>query len=495
MKMKLKPITITGLVLMISMILVMGGLFGYSFVGASEDNPVIVFYGFDGAFPVQSMRNTIHAEGFDYVIEDAIEQTDGYVFELDDDYEDRDVVVVATGKCSVYALSFFSEHGYDNVCGYVLIDPVSPGNLVMEGLSETIPSQNVAIFAGKDEATNVSDISGSRLIYERLSGADTVYGAAFRSGTIFASTCYSDASQNRYLSLSAFNSSDGDLVFSPLFQSEFARYLESTYGDIASPVGGTGRVSSWFCVMALAPFLAIAGFCLILAALPTYRTRMSMTSEEKSEKNVFVVVTGITVALLIGVIVLSLFEKLRHFIYLALLIVPVIYIVIMLISKLGFIFDNRIKYKPNPTDKIKTLLMIVVEVLFAFLCSLLYFGLFNESVDLVHVLFVVVASVIDFVASSALSYADKKARFDGQTGCSYFGNMAMPAYIILPSLFVFMFGVVFSLSDLITAGFGGMMIGLLPFVFALPIRRHSDSPFVTGFVHAAVYFLLFICFL
>ena len=493
MRSKNKPITIIGFVLMLSMLLVMGGLCLAANIGQDDSNPVVVFYGVEG-IPETSLTNSLHAAGFDYCVQEAYYSKDGYTFELDSDLEDRDLIVVGSGDCAVYTIGFFENH-YSNVKGYVLLDPVSQGALSLEGLSNTFPDSQVAIFAGRDNAKDISEMSDARVIFERLSGVDSFYGAGFRVGALFPSLCYSNASQDRYLSLSSFDSKNGSMVSSPIFQSEFASFLTSTFDDICTPSGGAGRIAIWYALSAIAPLFAITGMCMFISLFPTNKTGMRDDSEGRNERMVFRVLSIITLVIIIGTVVFSISEYLRRSVLLILIFIPVVYLVIMSVSSLKLFFDNRIKFVTNHGDIVRNAIIVSSELVFAILCCILYFGLFSIDIEISSIILSLIIAVIDFGCVALLSYVDKKSRFAGNSGSSYFGNKVMPALILIPSVFVLMFGIICSMDTVIFAGLSGVLIAIAPLLLTLPVRRHTDSSVLVGLVHAITYFLLFICLL
>lgn len=60
-----KTIPLVGSLIAIVSIVVLFILYLLSFSGENDRNPIVLFSGFEGNFPVVSMQNTLHRSGFD----------------------------------------------------------------------------------------------------------------------------------------------------------------------------------------------------------------------------------------------------------------------------------------------------------------------------------------------------------------------------------------------------------------------------------------------
>ena len=203
---KRAPIHFIALAMMAVVLLTMIILCLVPGAGKNPKNPTLIIYGDKGNVPNLSLTNTLHAAGFEYMFADY-----GNVIP-----SSGTVVLAAMGPD---ALSIINDHKNDpNVAGFILICP-EYNEAYMTGLTSIDPQCDVAVFAGRDNCTDTRDMGDARVIYERLSGDDTIYGVPVKRGGLFASKVYVNNAQNRTLSLSCFNVRDPQkLLFSPLFQ-------------------------------------------------------------------------------------------------------------------------------------------------------------------------------------------------------------------------------------------------------------------------------------
>lgn len=442
---------------------------------ANSRNPVLLVYGDNKNFPAVSLENSMHAIGFD--VETADEE---YAFD-----EDRNYIIMAVGE---YAFNYVDAYkDTPEVKGFVLVCPEMPAPELMEGMSGTVPSQEVAIFAGKDNASAVGDMGSARVIYERISGDDTVYGTPITRGGSFSSKVYINNIQTRYLSLSFAKIKDpSKFLFSPIFQNELAGYLAGTYQDLTIRDAGFGRITAWYVWAVLSFFTFLVGMCLYLAALPLIMSDMKQETIHKGEKMSAALIGGISLALAIGTIATTFVDKFRTYASCALCLMPLIFLVIMTFNKGGFILDNKVRYLKRQTRPLRPLFISVTVALLV----LFVFYLFTDLklvVDIPPMILAPCVFVLDLICCAALLYADRKSRYMGQGGSSYFGNRVIFLLMLIPSVFAMIFGGVFRLTDIFYAGFAGLVSTLVPFVSLIPLRRHTDHSLIPGIVHAVIY--------
>ncbi|MBO4242521.1 MAG: hypothetical protein IKT14_00125 [Clostridiales bacterium] len=442
---------------------------------ANSRNPVLLVYGDDSNFPVLSMENSMHAIGFDVETAD-----ESYVFD-----EERNYIIMGVGEYAFNYVDAYKEQ--PEVKGFVLVCPGMPASEIMEGMSGTYPSREIAIFAGKDDASKVSDMGSARVIYERISGDDTVYGTPITRGGKFSSKVYINNIQTRYLSLSFAKIKDADkFLFSPLFQNELAGYLSTTYQDLTIRDASFSRINAWYVWALISFFTCLVGMCLYLAALPLIMSDMKQETIHKGEKLSAALIGGISIALAIGTIATTFVEKFRTYASCALCLMPLIFMVIMTFNKSRFILDNKVRYIKKQTRPMRPLFISLTVVLLVFL-SLRLFTDLQLVMDLPAMVIAPCIFILDLMCSSALLYADRKSRYMGQGGSSYFGNRVIFLLMLIPSVFAMIFGLVFRLTDIFYAGFAGLTSTLVPFVSLIPLRRHTDHSLIPGIVHAVIY--------
>ena len=210
------PISLISMGVMAAVLLTMVILCLVPGAGKSTKNPVIAFYADEANVPSLSLTNTLHAAGFEY-------EFLRYGAGLPDA---SSVVVAGVGADAAYVINEFKDDPH--VIGFILICPELNEDF-MTGLSSLNPACDVAIFAGRDNAGSVSQMGAARLIYERISGDDTLFSPSIKRGGLFASKVYVNNEQNRMLSLSCFKVNDPmKLMFSPLFQNDRSCFISPT---------------------------------------------------------------------------------------------------------------------------------------------------------------------------------------------------------------------------------------------------------------------------
>lgn len=488
--MRYRFITVFGIAVMTLSLLAMIGLYAFSFGGTTGDGPVIVIYGTDGAFPYTSLRNSLKAADVDFITVDE-QASDELV--IPDEAEDREVIIAAIGDYCIPAIEAFSDNS--SVTGFILIDPEFSGNSEISNLGENYPTQTTAVFAGRDDADSVSDMSQARILFEKLSGTDTLYGASLGKNRLFSSTCYSDPSQNRYLSLSFFSSSDAQsMFFSPIFQSELVQYMSLTYVDSCTAVSASS-VSGWFVAEAAAICVFIAGLAVFLSYLPVVRFGMSQGCRNSCDRAASVILAGITLAVSVIIIVFSFFDGVRGLIGRFLPVVPLVYIIVMLACQIPVILKGKLFVRKKKHYALTKYILTVYICMFFVCCGMNLFGLFSFPVKAFEFAVYAVLFFADFAAVSLLSHSDRISRASGTEGSSYFGNRAMLVYTLLPQTAAFAYGVLFGIEDIVGWGIISFFAGLIPFVFAELVKRHTDSNMCSGAVHASGYILIIVCML
>ncbi|SEV92676.1 hypothetical protein SAMN05216413_0662 [Ruminococcaceae bacterium KH2T8] len=468
-------LTFIGMTIAIISIIVMFILYLIPFSGANKRNPIVVFMGCEGNFPRISMMNTLHRAGFDMLVADE-------TFELD---PDNTYIVAGVGDD---AFSYMSQYrDAENVAGFVLICPKLPANGSTEGFDSSDPAKDIAIFAGKDDADKVSDLKDARIIFERISGVDTVFGVPITRGGLFASRAFVNVSQNRYLSMSSFTIRDPQhYMFSPLFQNEFAGYLSLTYQSYTIKDASFGGINAWFVLFVASFFAAIAGLSLYFSLLPVVVSDIKQERVPLQEKAAVGIIGGITLGFAIGSVVLSLFESLRRFIPYVLVALPIIFMLVLSAARLKFILSHEDEFR-HKSSKIRRPVFMAVSVGLVVLFAALIAGDMSVSAPVSAPMIAAVAFVIDFFLACGLLYADRKSRSIGQGGCSYFGNRIIFLMMLIPAVFSFFFGLISDQNVIMYAGLDGITVTLVPFLSLIPLRRHTDRSLIPALLHGFVF--------
>ena len=476
---KQAPIALISMGLMAAVLLTLVILCLVPGAGKSTKNPVIAFYGDEGNVPALSLRNTLHAAGFEY-------EFLSYGESLPDA---SDVVVAGVGADAVYVINEYKDDPH--VIGFVLICPELNEDF-MEGLSSLNPACDVAIFAGRDDADSVPQMGAARLIYERMSGDDTLFTPYVKRGGLFSSKVYFNNAQNRMLSLSAFKVNDASkLLFSPLFQNELAGYLSVTYIDESTREISFGRINSWFVFCWLSFMFAVVSLLL-------YISNMSLSESGNDPKKapvskwVFGVIGGVSIAVAIGIIATTFSETLNTSMPMILVLLPVLFMLTLFIINFKWIYAKEGKFIPSKKTLIPSVFMAVVIGLYAMLITALTMDLrvyairdAGLSSGLLTALL-----VVDITLATGLIYSSRKSSTAGEGAKNCFGNRIIFALMFLPSVAAFLFGLIPGNQGVFYAGLAGIAATGLPYLAVMPIVRHTDRSLVPGVLHGVVFVLV-----
>lgn len=471
------PIIGAGLVVLV--LLLMFSLVMTSYKGGGDDYPVVLIFGADEEMPEAMLRNTMHASGFEYYFVSDSEKYSDMQLVLPVKYRHRDVIVMSLSDNGFDYVKAYAD--LDNVKGFVLVCPDFPGNASMEGISSKVPAKDIAIFAGKDNARVVSDVKGARLIYERISGDDTVYGTPIKRGGKFSSECFISAEQNRYLSLSCFKYSDGnEMLKSPIFLSELASYLSVTHSDIAGCDMDNSRISMWAALAYSSVFFAIAAFAFYLLVLPKDRPSVDKPINSKINLNrTYVVLLSMTSVIAITSVVLRMISKTSDYAPYVLVMAPVAVVAYMMITSIKYI--GKINSKIDVRELVRGIFMGVSEIVCLLLLGLIFANLGVDSKVALSI--IIIVSVIDAITSGLLDVARKAG------AVTYYGNIKVQGILLVPAIIALLSGLIIG-RGLVTYGLFALASVIIPLVFVTPIRRHANNPIVVGIVHGASYLLI-----
>ena len=472
-----KTIPLIGSVVTVIAVIILFILYLVSFSGENKRNPIVIFSGADGNFPVVSMQNTLHRAGFD------LQRTEEG-FELD---SDRKYILVSLDDTAVSDMAAYRDN--ENILGFVLLCPSIPSEGFPSGFDSSEPSKDIAIFAGKDNASEVVSMDEPRVIFERISGVDTVFGVPTTRGGLFASKCFVNTAQNRYLSLSAFGAENSsELICSPLFQNELAGYLSITYKDVTVKDASFAGINTWFVFAVMASFACIFGLCVYFMLLPVVVSDIKQEKVPAKEKVAAAAMGGISLAFAVGVVAMVFVDRLRAYSSLILAFLPLVFMAILTVSRFGFIIFNKDDYKSKSSMK-RTAFMCVAVALSVLFILLIAGDLETYFSHVSAPLTAAVAFVPDLLCATCLLYADRKSRSIGEGGCSYFGNRVIFLLMLIPALFAAVFGLIFSQHEIMWAGFKGLFTVLLPFICLVPLKRHTDKSLLPGILHGIVFAL------
>ncbi|MCI2043805.1 MAG: hypothetical protein LKJ79_00900 [Mageeibacillus sp.] len=444
-------------------------------------------YGIDNysAVSTSSLEYAMKSAGFDCVFVGS----EGYAddkYVIPDEYSGDDVFIVAAGEASFSVAADIDSAKPSNVIGYCLIAPEYPGDDALDGWSMNYPDCDVAIFGFARKAGSLDEMSGAQMLFERLSGVDTVYGVPARTGGALSSEVFVSADQTRYLSLSHINSDVRKLISGASFQSELSGYLENEIGQKAD----YGRLNAFFVLRATAIFIALASILVFVYFVP-------VPVPDKGEKHLkgrdslaLIVFMGVSVWLALAAVVMSVIPYTLHFVRYLMVFSPVVLITGMFIARLGFYMSNKVTCVRRIEKSGVYIIMALLEVSFVVASLCVFTELDAIKKPLAVSGYALAVMLLDYTDTSCLAQIDKKSRCAGEGSGSYFGNPLYFVETLIPAAAGLAVSCVTGDSDLRMTAILGLLIAAVPYLASVTIKRNSDCFEIVGAVHAVIMGLL-----
>ena len=485
---KLRPLKIPGaawfaLGLSLIMAITLFVLYGLSFKGTKDVKKTLIIYS-DGTFIQEvSLRNSLAAADFGYEIlePDKRSSKPEYVYELPHGYNKGSVVVMAIGSNAFKVMDDLLTDTGGKIEGFILVDPEYPGNASLENYSSYYPEVPCAIFGFDRKASSSSELSGSQMIFEKISGVDTMYGHATQRGRIFPSKVYVSNNQLRYLSLSSARFGTAGLMAFPSFQSELAHYLGTTFGNGCS----SARISVWNVLLVLAIFLSVASLALFLFMIPVSLPDRGEKLLRGRDSLGAIIFLGVSGWLALCGAVMTFIPQTGFLIKYVAVYSPVFIIALMALAQIKIIADKKIAYARKDygfSIFLASVLTGLIEIMIILAVSLNLTDVESKSGDTTRLIVALLVFVIMSISAVALVLADKKSRFSGQGAAAYFASPMYFLEALIPPVVLLILGLINWNLEIIRASAAGIALGTLPFICTIPIKRISDYYEITGLV-------------
>ena len=469
-------------------------LYGMTFAGTKDPDKTLLIYSDGTTIPEVSLRNSLAAADFGYEIIETEENTGapGFVYELPHGYGKGEVVVCAIGKDAFKVMDDLITAGPQNIEGFVLIEPEYPGNASLAKYTSDFPAVPCAVFGFDSKAKSSTELSGAQMIFEKISGVDTMYGHATKRGKLFPSKVYVSPNQMRYLSLSDSNIGKAGLLSSVSFQNELAQYLGTTFEKGYS----SSRIAVRQVILMLAVTLSIAFLALFLFLIPVpvrEKARRELKGRDSLGAIIFLGVSG---WLALCGIVMTFIPQTKEYAKYVALYSPVLIIALMAIAQLKMIATNKITYTRKDNGLaifLASAFTGIVEVMIIFGAALNFTNVEKSFSDSTNWISVLIIFVVMSMSAVALILSDKKSRAAGYGATAFF---ASPAYFVeafVPSLALLIVSAIQGNGELVWASAAGIALTVLPCICAIPIKRISDyyevSSLIFGIVAGVVLFV------
>lgn len=489
---KLRPTKIpkyawAALVLSFAMAILLFVLYAISWKGARNNSKTLLIYSDGSNIPAVSLRNDLASAGFglEIIEPDYHSAETGYVYGLPKDYAEKDVVVCAIGKDAFKVMNDLLKTRSDNILGYVLVDPEYPGNASLEGYTNDYPGVPCAIFGFDTKAETSGELNGAQMIFEKISGVDTLYGHPTTRGKIFPSKVYVSPNQMRYLSLSSSKFGVNVLLPSASFRGELSQYLGTTFGRGYS----LARVKYWTIALVLAEFVAVAALAFFLFMVPVTVPDKGSRELKGRDSLGAIIFLGVSAWIALTGAVMTFIPYTKNWAKYIALYAPIGIIALMAFAQIKLLASKKVKYARKDNGPTLFLVSILIGLLELMIIIASVLDLTNiertlkTKADPVAALLVF---VIMSLSAVALIYADKKSRFSGQGPTAYFGSPVYFAEVLIPSATLMTLGLIQGNTDLVKASFSGILIGVIPFLCVTPIKRISDFYEITGLIFGIV---------
>ena len=479
-------------VLSLIMSLSLIGLYYLSFMGTGKNGKIVLFYCDKRFFPYVSMRNTLASAGFDMAVvepdtDDVLSSSRRY--SIPAQYKGRQVVVVSFGKDAFKVMDDIKKENYENVIGYCLVSPGYPGNAALEGYGRRSPNVPVAIFSFASEQESADKEGGTSMLYEKLSGADTLYGVPATYGTIVKNKIYITPDQNRYLSVSPLSLGAHVIRYSPLFENELGSYLGITFDSGYSSF----RVRAWFICSLFAAFAALGFFSLFVFNIPV-RDSDKGSKELKGRDSLGAILffglsawTGLTIS------VMTYVQEVEGYARYAVVMTPAVLTALMALMRLPFLLSKKMVYK---RDKLQSdavlvpMVMALCEIILVIGAILVFTDITAVEQDSIKLAAALSVFIVSSLSALTLARADRKSRFVGEGPASYFGNPVYFIETIIPAVALLFVSILRGYGSEICYASMALACGIIPFAASVTIKRFSDFFEATGVVFGTLMAIL-----
>lgn len=469
------------------MAIVLFSMYFFTFLGKDELNKTLLIYSDGSKIYEVSLRNSLAAAGFKYAIvepEDHSEDVD-FKYELPHEYKKEDVVVCAVGSEAFKVMDDLLATGSENIEGYILINPDYTGNVSLEGYTSDNPIVPCAVFGPDNGAKSSTELSGSQMIFEKISGVDTMYGHPTRRGRIFSSKVFVSPNQMRYLSLSSTDFGTEILMASPSFQNELAQFLGTTFGKGYSPA----RVTVWTVVLVIAIFMSAASLALFLFLIPVAVPEKAKRELKGRNSLGAIVFLGLSGWLALCGIVIDLIPQTRAYTKYIAMYSPVLLIALMALAQLKLLISNKFKYTRKDDGMpifLASVLTAAIEIMIVLGTALNFSRAELEFQNSSNWIKALIIFVVMSLSAVALILSDKKSRASGQGRSAYFASPIYFIEVLFPSAALLVFAVLRGNGVLMDSAVTGLGLSILPVVCAIPIKRVSDYYEVSGLVFGVI---------
>ena len=485
---KMRPVKIpkaAWFVLGLSLIMaaVMFALYGLTFKGTDTAGRTLLIYSDGSNIPRVSLRNSLASAGFDFeIIEPGKNSTKtDYVYELSKGHRKDKVVVCAVGTNAFRVMDDILESGAENVEGFILIDPEYPGNASLEGYTSDYPDVPCAVFGFDSKAKTSTELSGSQMIFEKLSGVDTMYGHATQRGKIFPSKVFVSHNQMRYLSLSQKKSGVSGLFASPAFQNELAQYLGTTFGKEYS----SSRITLWNAGVLFALFMSVAALALFLFMVPVSVPDKGARELKGRDSLGAIIFLGLSGWIALTGAVMTFIPQTRFLTVYVALYAPIVLIAFMALAQIKLLLSNKVKYTRKDyglTIFLASVITGITELMILVAAALNLTNVENTLKEDANPVAALIVFVVMSLSAVSLILADKKSRFSGQGASAYFGSPAYFLEALFPSAVLLILSLIQENTELMRMSLAGLALGIIPFVCVTPIKRISDFYEITGLI-------------
>ena len=489
---KLRPLKIPkmawyALLLAFVMAVTLFVLYLITFIGTKDAKRTLLIFNDGSAIPEVSLRNSLAAADFDFEIIEPGKHLDdeSYVYEMPKGYSKNKVVVCAVGKDAFKIMDDLNSSGTDNVEGYVLVLPDYPGNASLAKYTSDNPDVPCAIFGFDSNAKTSNDLSGAQMIFEKISGVDTMYGHPTQRGRMFSSKVFVSPNQKRYLSLYSIDLGTTGLISSINFQNELSQYLGTTFGKDYS----YSRIAVRQVILIIAIFISVAALALFLFMVPVAVPEKARKELKGRDSLGAIIFLGLSGWLALSGIVLTFIPQVRMYAKYVGLYAPVLIIALMALAQIKLLLSNKFKYSRKDDGFpifLASIFIGLVEIMVITGTALNVTNIekaFTNSSNWINALIVFIVMSLSAVA---LILSDKKSKASGQGRTAYF---ASPAYFIeslVPSAVLLVIGLMQGNEELAVYSAVGVGISVLPCVCAIPIKRISDYYEVSGLVFGII---------
>ena len=195
-----------------------------------------------------------------------------------------------------------------------------------------------------------------------------------------------------------------------------------------------------------------------------------------------ILVLGMSVWLPVLIIAGSFISYTESYVKYLVIISPEILFLVMILPRLRFLLSKQYKWERHDLNLARTFSQMALFIIMYIAVCLVFTDISISESSTSKLIWIAAIFACDTVLVSLLALIDKKSRFVGEGGASYFGNLRYFLEVLIPPVATLIFAVIFARTKLALVAAYTLLSITVPYFAANEIRKSTDSFEVAGLV-------------